>query len=93
MTSRLQDALAAKERVWNTPDARANFSSAPLDACRAAPDRFLLQTLRSHDQFNTTIYGLDDRARGIKDGRRVVCVNPDDLAEPGIADAAAAQGA
>jgi anaerobic selenocysteine-containing dehydrogenase len=46
----------------------------------------LLQTVRSHDQFNTTVYGLDDRNRGISGGRRVVFVNPDDLRELGIAD-------
>jgi formate dehydrogenase major subunit len=45
-----------------------------------------LQTIRSHDQFNTTIYGLDDRYRGIHDGRRVVFVNPDDLRDLGVAD-------
>ena len=49
--------------------------------------RLILQTVRSHDQFNTTIYGLDDRDRGIKDGRRVVFVHPDDLDELGIPDA------
>ena len=48
--------------------------------------RLVLQTLRSHDQFNTTIYGLDDRYRGIHHGRRVVFVNADDLAELGFAD-------
>jgi molybdopterin-dependent oxidoreductase alpha subunit len=48
--------------------------------------RLLLQTLRSHDQFNTTIYGLDDRYRGISGGRRVVFVHPADLAELGFAD-------
>jgi anaerobic selenocysteine-containing dehydrogenase len=42
--------------------------------------------MRSHDQFNTTIYGLDDRYRGVKDARRVVFVNPVDLAELGLAD-------
>jgi len=47
-----------------------------------------LQTLRSHDQYNTTIYGLDDRYRGIKDARRVVLVNPDDLTGLGLADGA-----
>jgi len=52
-----------------------------------AKGRLLLQTLRSHDQFNTTVYGNDDRYRGIKGGRRVVMVNPDDLAELGFADA------
>ena len=46
----------------------------------------LLQTLRSHDQFNTTIYGLDDRYRGITGGRRVVFVHTEDLAELGLAD-------
>jgi anaerobic selenocysteine-containing dehydrogenase len=44
--------------------------------------------VRSHDQYNTTIYGLDDRYRGIKNGRRVVFVHPDDLAELGVADGA-----
>ena len=48
--------------------------------------RLLLQTLRSHDQFNTTIYGLDDRYRGVKNGRRVVFVHPDDIRHLGFAD-------
>ncbi len=55
---------------------------------RVPPGHLLLQTIRSHDQFNTTIYGLDDRYRGIHQGRRVVFVNPDDLAAFGIADGA-----
>ena len=50
--------------------------------CRCRPGHLVLQTLRSHDQFNTTIYGLSDRYRGIEGGRRVIFVNPDDLAEP-----------
>ena len=50
------------------------------------PGRLLLQTVRSHDQYNTTIYGLDDRYRGIRRGRRVVFVNPQDLAELGRTD-------
>ncbi len=48
--------------------------------------RLVLQTLRSHDQFNTTIYGLDDRYRGIYSGRRVVFISAADLAELGFAD-------
>jgi len=48
--------------------------------------RLLLQTVRSHDQFNTTIYGLDDRYRGISQGRRVVFVNEDDVARLGFTD-------
>jgi formate dehydrogenase major subunit len=46
----------------------------------------ILQTMRSHDQFNTTIYGFDDRYRGIKKGRHVVFVNPEDLAELSLED-------
>ncbi len=48
--------------------------------------RLLLQTLRSHDQFNTTIYGLDDRYRGVKGGRRVVFVHPHDILDLGHTD-------
>ena len=48
---------------------------------RCREGRLLLQTVRSHDQYNTTIYGLDDRYRGISQGRRVVFVQPDDLAD------------
>ena len=48
------------------------------------PGRLVLQTLRSHDQYNTTIYGLDDRYRGVKGGRRVVFVNPADIAALGL---------
>ena len=43
-----------------------------------------MMTMRSHDQFNTTIYGLDDRYRGIRNGRRVVFLNPDDMEEQGL---------
>jgi anaerobic selenocysteine-containing dehydrogenase len=52
------------------------------------PGRLLLQTIRSHDQYNTTIYGLDDRYRGVRGGRRVVFVNPDDARDLGLADGA-----
>jgi len=48
--------------------------------------RLILQTLRSHDQYNTTIYGLDDRYRGVKGGRRVVFVNPADIEAFGLSD-------
>jgi molybdopterin-dependent oxidoreductase alpha subunit len=75
---------AAKDRIWNTPNSKANFSAAPLDSFRASAGRFLLQTLRSHDQFNTTIYGLDDRYRGISGMRDIVFLNPEDLAALGV---------
>jgi hypothetical protein len=45
-----------------------------------------MMTIRSHDQFNTTIYGLDDRYRGIHGGRRVIFMNRDDIAEAGLKD-------
>ena len=48
--------------------------------------RLILQTLRSHDQYNTTIYGLDDRYRGVKGGRRVIFVNPADVVSLGFSD-------
>jgi molybdopterin-dependent oxidoreductase alpha subunit len=73
-------------RTFATPTGRAAFGVNELRWVPVPPGRLVLQTLRSHDQFNTTVYGLDDRYRGIKGGRRVVMVNPDDLAELGFAD-------
>ncbi|MCF7220304.1 FdhF/YdeP family oxidoreductase [Marilutibacter chinensis] len=77
---------AAARRRWNTPDGKARFLPAPgLDEDPPAVDGLLkLATVRSHDQYNTTIYGLDDRYRGIHGRRDVVFVNPDDLAERGL---------
>jgi molybdopterin-dependent oxidoreductase alpha subunit len=75
------------DRRFDTPDGLAHFTANEVRPLEVPDGRLILQTVRSHDQFNTTIYGLDDRARGIKDGRRVVFVNPDDLASLGIADA------
>jgi molybdopterin-dependent oxidoreductase alpha subunit len=69
-----------------TDTGRAQFSVNDLVVLRVPPGRLLLQTIRSHDQYNTTIYGLDDRYRGVKQGRRVVFVHPDDLADLGLAD-------
>jgi molybdopterin-dependent oxidoreductase alpha subunit len=73
-------------REFRTATGRARFAVNPLDVLSVPPGHLLLQTVRSHDQFNTTIYGLDDRYRGIRAGRRVVFVNRDDLAELGLAD-------
>ncbi|MGW1071778.1 FdhF/YdeP family oxidoreductase [Streptomyces sp. NPDC002537] len=74
------------ERRFPTTTGKANFTAAPVEHPHAPEGRLLLQTLRSHDQYNTTIYGLDDRYRGIKNGRRVVLVNPDDARELDLAD-------
>ncbi|MQY09556.1 FdhF/YdeP family oxidoreductase [Actinomadura macrotermitis] len=76
------------ERRFPTATGKANLTVNPLEVLRVPPGRLLLQTVRSHDQYNTTIYGLDDRYRGIKAGRRVVFVNPGDLAGLDIADGA-----
>jgi molybdopterin-dependent oxidoreductase alpha subunit len=73
-------------RSFPTATGLANFTDAPLEYPHVPEGRLLLQTLRSHDQYNTTIYGLDDRYRGIKGGRRVVLVNPDDGAALGLSD-------
>ncbi|MFC7878595.1 FdhF/YdeP family oxidoreductase [Isoptericola sp. NPDC057391] len=73
-------------RTFPTDDGRAHLTVNELAPVECPPGRLLLQTIRSHDQFNTTIYRHDDRYRGIKGGRAVVLVNPDDLAELGIAD-------
>lgn len=72
---------AARENIYRTKTARANFNVSSLEPIHLGPDQFLLTTIRSHDQFNTTIYGLDDRYRGIHDGRRVVFMNPEDMLE------------
>ncbi|MFF3621713.1 FdhF/YdeP family oxidoreductase [Streptomyces sp. NPDC002467] len=74
------------ERRFPTKTGKANFTAAPVEYPRVPQGRLLLQTLRSHDQYNTTIYGLDDRYRGITGGRRVVMVHPADAAELGLAD-------
>ncbi len=75
-------------RRFPTPSGRARFTVHEIPVLRVPPGRLLLQTLRSHDQYNTTVYGLDDRYRGVRGGRRVVFVHPDDLVELGIADGA-----
>ncbi|MFJ4836710.1 FdhF/YdeP family oxidoreductase [Streptomyces sp. NPDC088746] len=76
------------ERRFPTATGKANFTAAPVEYPELPEGRLLLQTLRSHDQYNTTIYGLDDRYRGIKGGRRIVMVNPDDAQALGLADGA-----
>jgi molybdopterin-dependent oxidoreductase alpha subunit len=73
-------------REFPTDTGKAIFSASPLEVLDVPEGHLLLQTLRSHDQFNTTIYGLDDRYRGIKNGRRVVFVHPDDIEHLGWKD-------
>ncbi|WP_285038675.1 FdhF/YdeP family oxidoreductase [Plantibacter sp. lyk4-40-MEA-4] len=73
-------------RTFTNPEGRALLTVNELEPIHCPPGRLVLQTLRSHDQFNTTIYSLNDRYRGIKKGRNVVFVNPDDLRDLGLED-------
>ncbi|MBC3381703.1 FdhF/YdeP family oxidoreductase [Serratia fonticola] len=82
---------AAAELRFATQSGKAEFSAAPLPetlfpqiGAEKAP--FVLQTLRSHDQYNTTIYGLDDRYRGVYGQREVLFIHPEDLADLGLQD-------
>ncbi|RBM19682.1 FdhF/YdeP family oxidoreductase [Streptomyces sp. PT12] len=76
------------ERTFPTATGKAMFTAAQVTSPEVPEGRLLLQTLRSHDQYNTTIYGLDDRYRGITGGRRVVLVNPADADALGLPDGA-----
>jgi len=77
----------AAERRFVTKTGKARFMTHAIPADpRPAPDRLLLATIRSHDQFNTTIYGYDDRYRGVYHARRVVFMNAADVARLGLVD-------
>jgi anaerobic selenocysteine-containing dehydrogenase len=73
-------------REFRTHTGKANFAVNLLEWVPTPPGRLILQTLRSHDQYNTTIYGLDDRYRGVKNGRKVVFVNAADIADLHLRD-------
>ena len=75
---------ARDRREWRTPTRRANFVVAPIPRPKVAPGEFVMMTIRTHDQFNTTIYGLDDRYRGVFGGRRVVFMHEEDIAAAGL---------
>ncbi len=81
--------IPPRQRIWNTSTRRANFILFPgLDEDPPVPDPAVLRlaTLRSHDQYNSTIYSLDDRYRGVFGGRLVVFMNEADMRERGIAE-------
>ena len=73
-----------REGTFTTESKRARFTVHPFPRHRLGAGQLLLTTLRSHDQFNTTIYGEDDRYRGIYGGRRVVFLNEADIVERGL---------
>jgi molybdopterin-dependent oxidoreductase alpha subunit len=84
--------VPASVRVWKTPNGKANFIPPeelvedPDVATRPDPEILRLMTMRSDDQFNTTVYTLNDRFRGITGTRRVILMNPADLVQLGFAD-------
>lgn len=76
----------ARERVFRTPSGRAEFSTAPLPDVVPDTEKLVLGTMRSHDQWNTTIYSDDDRYRGVKSLRTLIFMNRDDMRERGLAE-------
>lgn len=69
---------------FNTFDGKAHLNTAPLTRFELAPDEMMMMTIRSHDQFNTTIYGLDDRYRGVFNERRIIFMNEADMQARGL---------
>tara|TARA_R110001599_G_scaffold4022_6_gene21454 strand:+ start:6373 stop:8682 length:2310 start_codon:yes stop_codon:yes gene_type:complete len=69
----------ARDNSYNTTSGKANFSISNSEAIVLAEGELLMMTIRSHDQFNTTIYGLNDRYRGIFNERRVILMHPKDI--------------
>ncbi|MEM6967390.1 MAG: FdhF/YdeP family oxidoreductase [Bacteroidota bacterium] len=74
----------AREGDFKTKTGKANFTINPVPQHHLKDDEYLMMTIRTHDQFNTTIYGLNDRYRGIMNGRRVVLMNTDDIKAAGF---------
>jgi molybdopterin-dependent oxidoreductase alpha subunit len=75
-----------RERRFDTPSGRAGFATVALPEIVLAPGELLMMTVRSHDQYNTTVYDEGDRYRGVARDRRVVFANAEDLAERGLSD-------
>jgi formate dehydrogenase major subunit len=73
-------------RAFDTPSGRGQLTVSELELLEVPPGHLVLQTMRSHDQFNTTIYGLSDRYRGIEGGRQVVLLNHRDIKAHGLRD-------
>jgi len=74
----------ARERVFKTASGKARFTIHELPQHHLEPGQFLMMTIRSHDQFNTSIYSSNDRYRGVKNGRRVVFLNKGDIVRLGL---------
>jgi len=78
--------LPRDKQEFDTDLQKAKFVVHPIPEIELRPGELLMMSLRSHDQFNTTIYGENDRYRGIYGGRRVIFLNPDDIREFGFPD-------
>lgn len=76
--------VPARHRVFQTETGKARFTVNPIRPIPLEPGQLLMMTIRAHDQFNTVVYGMDDRYRGIRHGRRVVFVSREDMAEQGL---------
>jgi molybdopterin-dependent oxidoreductase alpha subunit len=74
----------ARQRIFETPSGKARFTLHPIPRQRLERGQYLMMTIRSHDQYNTTIYGLHDRYRGIHSERRVVMMHPEDIEGAGL---------
>ena len=74
-----------REGHFETSDGRAHFSADPIPDDPLEDGQLLMMTIRSHDQYNTTVYGPDDRYRGVAGERRVVFLNPVDIQANGLA--------
>ncbi len=75
---------APREGRFPTKSGKAEFSVNSLPELRLEPGQLFMTTIRTHDQFNTTVYGLNDRYRGVHNERRVVFLNADDMRERGL---------
>jgi len=75
-----------RDRTFASIGGRAKFAISTPPDLTLPPGRLRMMTIRSHDQYNTTIYGLNDRYRGVRNERRVVFMNPEDIAEQGLVD-------
>jgi molybdopterin-dependent oxidoreductase alpha subunit len=75
---------ARDNRRFNNEEGKAKFTVHPIPRNELAAGRYIMMTIRSHDQFNTHIYGLDDRYRGIYNGRRVIFMNAEDMKAAGL---------
>ncbi|MEM7037484.1 MAG: molybdopterin dinucleotide binding domain-containing protein, partial [Bacteroidota bacterium] len=74
----------ARKGEFNTATKKANFTLNPIPERNVKPGHLIMMTVRTHDQYNTTIYGMDDRYRGIYNERRIVMMHPDDMKERGL---------